>query len=41
MTDEVDLIVLGGGTGIFASSRAAKLGLTVVLVEDRKIGGFV
>ncbi len=39
MTDEVDLIVLGGGTGIFAASRAAKLGLNVVLVEDRKIGG--
>ena len=39
MTDEVDLIVLGGGTGIFAASRAAKFGLKVVLVEDRKIGG--
>lgn len=39
MIDEVDLVVLGGGTGIFAASRAARLGLKVVLVEDRKIGG--
>ncbi|UCC57836.1 MAG: dihydrolipoyl dehydrogenase [Candidatus Bathyarchaeum sp.] len=39
MTDGVDLIVLGGGTGIFAASRGAKLGLNVVLVENRKIGG--
>jgi dihydrolipoamide dehydrogenase len=39
MKNEVDLIVLGGGTGIFAASRAAKLGLKVVLVEDRKFGG--
>ncbi len=36
---KVDLTVLGGGTGIFAASRAAKLGLKVVLVEDRKMGG--
>jgi dihydrolipoamide dehydrogenase len=36
---EVDLVVLGGGTGIFAASRAAKLGLKVVLVENRKLGG--
>jgi dihydrolipoamide dehydrogenase len=39
LKDEVDLIVLGGGTGIFAASRAAKLGLKVILVENRKIGG--
>jgi dihydrolipoamide dehydrogenase len=39
MKNEVDLVVLGGGTGIFAASRAAKLGLKVVLVENRKLGG--
>ena len=39
MTDEVDLIVLGGGTGIFAASRAAKFGLKVVLIENRRLGG--
>jgi len=39
LSDEVDLIVLGGGTGIFAASRAAKLGLKVVLVENRRLGG--
>lgn len=39
MEGEVDLVVLGGGTGIFAASRAAKLGLKVVLVENRKLGG--
>ncbi|MFC1486410.1 dihydrolipoyl dehydrogenase [Thermoproteota archaeon] len=39
MKEEVDLVVLGGGTGIFAASRAAKLGLKVVLVENRKLGG--
>ena len=39
MTNEVDLVVLGGGTGIFAASRAVKLGLKVVLVENRRIGG--
>jgi dihydrolipoamide dehydrogenase len=39
MKNEVDLVVLGGGTGIFAASRAAKLGLKVVLIENRKLGG--
>jgi len=39
MKKEVDLVILGGGTGIFAASRAAKLGLKVVLVENRKLGG--
>lgn len=39
MDAEVDLVVLGGGTGIFAAVRAAKLGLKVVLVENRRIGG--
>ena len=39
MDAEIDLVVLGGGTGIFAAVRAAKLGLKVVLVENRRIGG--
>jgi dihydrolipoamide dehydrogenase len=39
LVEEVDLVVLGGGTGIFAASRATKLGLKVVLVENRKLGG--
>jgi dihydrolipoamide dehydrogenase len=39
MDKQVDLIILGGGTGIFAASRAAKFGLKVVLVENRRIGG--
>ncbi|MEJ2281436.1 MAG: FAD-dependent oxidoreductase [Candidatus Bathyarchaeota archaeon] len=39
MKEEVDLVVLGGGTGIFAASRAGKMGLKVVLVENRKLGG--
>ena len=39
LKEEVDLVVLGGGTGIFAASRAAKLGLKVVLVENRRLGG--
>ena len=39
MKNEVDLIVIGGGTGIFAASRAAKFGLNVVLVENRRMGG--
>jgi dihydrolipoamide dehydrogenase len=39
LTDEVDLIVLGGGTGIFAASRAAKFGLKVILIENRRLGG--
>jgi dihydrolipoamide dehydrogenase len=39
LNDEIDLVVLGGGTGIFAAIRAAQLGLNVVLVENRRIGG--
>ena len=39
MDDKIDLVVLGGGTGIFAAVRAAQLGLKVVLVENRRIGG--
>ncbi|UCF45336.1 MAG: dihydrolipoyl dehydrogenase [Candidatus Bathyarchaeota archaeon] len=39
MDDEIDLVVLGGGVGIFAAVRAAQLGLRVVLVENRRIGG--
>lgn len=39
MNDEIDLVVLGGGAGIFAAVRAAQLGLKVVLVENRRIGG--
>lgn len=39
MEDEVDLVILGGGTSIFAAVRAAQLGLKVVLVENRRIGG--
>lgn len=39
MNDETDLVVLGGGAGIFAAVRAAQLGLRVVLVENRRIGG--
>ena len=39
MDAEIDLVVLGGGTGIFAAVRAARLGLKVVLVENRRIGG--
>ena len=39
MTEIVDLVVIGGGTGIFAASRATKFGLKVVIVENRKIGG--
>jgi dihydrolipoamide dehydrogenase len=39
MDTEIDLVVLGGGAGIFAAMRAAQLGLRVVLVENRRIGG--
>jgi len=39
LTEEIDLVVLGGGAGIFAAVRAAQLGLSVVLVENRRIGG--
>ncbi len=40
MTDTVDLVVLGGGSGGYAAAlRAAELGLTVVMVEKDKVGG--
>jgi len=39
MDYKTDLVILGGGTGIFAAVRAAQLGLKVVLVENRRIGG--
>ena len=40
MDKEVDLVIIGGGgSGVFAASRAAQMGLRVVLVEDRRIGG--
>ena len=36
----VDLVVLGGGSGGYAAAlRAAELGLTVVMVEQDKVGG--
>ncbi len=38
--DQVDLVVLGGGSGGYAAAlRAAQLGLSVVLVEADKVGG--
>ena len=39
MDAEFDLVILGGGAGIFAAVRAAQLGLKVMLVENRRIGG--
>lgn len=40
MQTEIDLVIIGGGgSGVFAAHRAAQMGLKVVLVEDRKIGG--
>ncbi len=40
MTDPVDLVVLGGGSGGYAAAlRAAELGMTVVMVEKDKVGG--
>ncbi|UCH01584.1 MAG: dihydrolipoyl dehydrogenase [Candidatus Bathyarchaeota archaeon] len=40
MAQNVDLVVLGGGgAGVYAAARAAKLGATVILVENRRIGG--
>ncbi|MHA2407936.1 MAG: dihydrolipoyl dehydrogenase [Candidatus Ranarchaeia archaeon] len=40
MDNEIDLIIIGGGgSGVFAASRAAQMGLRVVLVENRRIGG--
>ncbi len=35
-----DLVILGGGSGGYASAlRAAELGMSVVLVEKDKLGG--
>ena len=41
MTDaEADLVILGGGSGGYAAAfRAAKLGLSVTLIEKDKLGG--
>jgi len=40
MSDEVDVVVLGGGSGGYAAAlRAAQLGLSVTLVEKGKLGG--
>ena len=36
----VDLVVLGGGSGGYAAAlRAAELGSSVVLIEKEKVGG--
>ena len=38
--EAVDLVVLGGGSGGYAAAlRAAELGMTVVMVEQDKVGG--
>jgi len=38
--DEFDLVILGGGSGGYACAlRGAQLGLTVVLIEQDKVGG--
>ncbi len=40
MSQPVDLVVLGGGSGGYAAAlRAAELGMTVVMVEKDKVGG--
>lgn len=40
MSQEFDLVVLGGGTGGYvAAIRAAQLGMTVAVVEKEKLGG--
>ncbi len=40
MEQPVDLVVLGGGgAGVYGATRAAKLGATVTLVENRRLGG--
>lgn len=40
MTKEYDLVILGGGTGGYvAAIRAAQLGMSVVIVEQNKLGG--
>jgi dihydrolipoamide dehydrogenase len=40
LTQKVDLVVLGGGgVGVYAATRAAQNGATVILVENRRLGG--
>ena len=40
MTDKFNLIVIGGGPGGYTSAiKAARLGLSVALVESRQLGG--
>lgn len=40
MSDQVDVVILGGGSGGYAAAlRAAQLGLSVTLVEKGKLGG--
>lgn len=40
MSDEFDVVVLGGGSGGYATAlRATQLGLSVALVEKDKLGG--
>ncbi|MDP9435151.1 MAG: dihydrolipoyl dehydrogenase [Actinomycetota bacterium] len=40
MSDTVDLVVLGGGSGGYAAAlRASELGMTVAMVEKDKVGG--
>jgi pyruvate/2-oxoglutarate dehydrogenase complex dihydrolipoamide dehydrogenase (E3) component len=40
LEQKVDLVVIGGGgAGVYAATRAAKLEATVTLVENRRIGG--
>jgi len=39
-SEPVDLVILGGGSGGYAAAlRAAELGMTVVMVEQDKVGG--
>ena len=38
--NEFDLVILGGGSGGYAAAlRGAQLGLSVVLIEQDKVGG--
>src|SRR5699024_10033027 len=40
MTNEYDLVVLGGGTGGYvAAIRASQLGMKTAVVENKKVGG--
>jgi len=40
MSDQPDVLILGGGSGGYASAfRAAQLGKTVTLIEEDKVGG--